>query len=920
MKKSSWIVVAGLTFLILTIVGAVYWPDSVDNSPKLTQSHSESLATTDAGVDSGNREDESETGEDPRKPLINARVFPFGEIDVNAVKQARFQLTLARARSAGFSLPPGQWVQQGPLKTQGRVTDMVVDPSDENVVYVGAADGGIFKTTDGGDSWIPIFDDIPTMSIGSLALDPENPNVVFAGTGEANPSADSIPGSGLYKSIDGGQSWELLGLENAGRIGRIVVHPANSDIIHVAVSGYIWSPGPDRGVYRTTDGGQTWQRVLFVNEITGAIDIVQRNDNPDVLFAAMWEHNRSPGDRVVGGLGSGVFKSSDGGDSWERIENGLPPQSEIVGRIGLAISPTNPDVMVYVYALATGPLGGVYRTVDGGDNWAQVNDAGISDIHSSFGWWFGNVRIDPTDEETFWVLGLYKVRTTDGGNGFQVSSDGMHVDHHAMAFGSGNNPKIYAGNDGGVYSSTDGGLNFVKTSGDLPITAAYRVAIANWNDDALWLGTQDNGSLQDLKDDGVFNRILGGDGFEVIPYLKQSDRLWAQFQWGNVRYRDENGNWDNATDGLVGRRNWNAPHAQDPNDPETRYFGTNFVFRNNGNTSWQLISPDLTNGDQGTSTTFGTLTTIGVSPADSNIIWAGADDGSIHVTDDGGSNWNRVSEKLPERWVTSVRPHPTETDECLVTLSGFQWGEDIAHIYRTRNLGLTWTPVDGGIPDMPVNDVMYDPKNTDRYFAATDLGVYESFDEGENWELLGQGLPAVSVYDFAYRKNTRELVAGTHGRSILTLILPQVYADSAKIQQGKLIQGSAAELASSDDEYLSVQRNTTEIKELRFKITGSSPILEPSQMVLVLEGNVRGGSGIEQSVSLFNFDTNNFEAVDSRTASRIDNRIEVVLAGDVSRFVQPGTGAVEAEISYSGRADRQRFTANLDQFYWHVVE
>lgn len=863
--------------------------------------------------------------EHPDKPLISSNVFPFGEIDVDAVKQARAQLMQLRtiqAQRARGALSEPVWVQRGPNKIQGRVTAIAVDPIDDSIAYVAAAEGGVFKTTDAGDTWVPVFDDQPSMAIGSITLDPSDRNTVYVGTGEANPSSDSFPGTGLYKSTDGGNTWANIGLENSGRIGRIIVHPTNPNIIHVAVSGYVWSPGPDRGIYRTSNGGATWTRVLFIDEQTGAIDIVQRSDNPNVLFAAMWEHYRRPGERQTGGPGSGVHKSTDGGLTWSLIENGLPPSGDNVGRIGLSISKTNPDVMVYVYAQTSGPLGGVYRTTDGGNSWTQTNDASIGNVHASFGWWFGNIRISPFDENTFWVVGFSVERSTDGGLSYQNTSSGMHVDHHAMAFGGSSTSRIYAGNDGGVYTSTDGGSSFIKTTGDLPITQAYRVAAADWNDNALWLGTQDNGTSQDLDGDGVFDHIYGGDGFEVVPHLTDPDRLWAQSQWGGVGFSANGGNsFSGATSGLFGRTNWDAAHAVDPSDPETRYFGTHFIFRNDGNRNWVQISDDLTDGDQSISTRFGTITTIGVSPADSDVIWAGADDGNVHVTQDYGETWTKVSTTLPQRWVSSVRPHPSKAGEALVALSGFQWGEDITHLYRTIDFGQSWMSVGGDLPDIPLSDVMYDPKNTSRYFVATDLGVFQSFNGGQNWSLFGTGMPAVAVDDFAYRKNTRELIAGTHGRSILTISIPEVFAESLIVTKGVLANGDFENLGSSDNVDVSIRRGNTVQPVVEAIVSGTSPVEQPSELAVVFESSVFARTAVTQSLGLFNYVTDQFEVVDSRSASRFtDQRTEVVLGGDVSRFIQPGSGQIEMKFEFIGDNPRLRFTANIDQSYIHIVE
>ena len=730
---------------------------------------------------------ERESGKQPSSHFFDQRAFPFGKVDLVALRNARETKRVQQQQVNALPFGNG-WQQRGPNNIQGRITSIAVDPSDENVAYVGAAEGGVFKTSDAGATWVPMFDDQPSLSIGAVAIDPSNPDVIYAGTGEVNPGGGSVAygGTGLYRSIDAGQSWQSIGLENSGSIGRIVVDPNDPDVIHVAVMGHIWSGGPDRGIYRTTDGGTTWTQPLFVNDTTGCVDIIQRSDDPNILFAAMWQRIRGPEAYDYGGTGCAVYRSMDGGVSWAIEANGLPGISANRGRIGLAVCQSDPDVMCAIYADRTGFFDGLYRTTNGGTTWTQTNDGSLSNAFASFGWWFGNVRIHPQDPNTIFVIGFDVYRSTNGGGSYSIVGSNMHVDHHGFAFGPGSNPLMYAGNDGGVYTSTNGS-SFSKTTGDLPITQAYRIAAASWNTDALWIGAQDNGTSQDLEGDGNYDWIFGGDGFQPVPHLNNPNRLWVQFQYGNVWYSSNAGaNFGSATSGLGGRFNWNAPHAQDPNDAATRYFGTHRVYRNNGNTSWTSISGDLTGGPhQGNNGQVnGTLTTITVSPADSSVIWSGSDDGFVHVSQNDGSSWNNVSDGLPERWITSIFCHPTQAGEALVTVSGFRWAEDVAHIYRTIDFGQNWTAIDGDLPDVPVNDVFIDPENTTHYYAATDVGVFQTTNSGKNWTVFGFGLPNVVVTDFAFQKSTRELFAGTYGRSIFAIeledfILGDVNCDGA---------------------------------------------------------------------------------------------------------------------------------------------
>ncbi len=713
--------------------------------------------------------------ERPTSYFFDQRAFPRTKIDLVAYRTGCQQLAQMRSLLP-FSAPV--WEQQGPCNIQGRITDLAVDPTDENTAYAAAADGGIFRTFDGGDTWEATFDFMPTLSMGAVAIDPSDPNVVYAGTGEVNPGRGSLTygGAGLFRSNDQGSTWTLLGLEDTGSIGRILIDPEDPNVIHAAAMGHIWEPSDERGIYRTDDGGATWSRVLFVDEVTGCVDLIQRPDQPSVLFAAMWRRFRGPENFEYGGASCGVYRSSDGGLTWQLESNGLPAPSPNTGRIGLAICQSQPDVMCVLYGRhPEGNLDAIYRTTNGGESWAPMNIGPIAGSYGTAAAWFGNIRIHPNDPDFIFVLALRLHSTTNAGNSYNEFNS-LHVDHHAFAFGSGRNPKMYSGNDGGVYTSPDG-FQWTKTTGDFPITQAYRISTASWNDDALWIGTQDNGTNQDLERDGVFDRIFGGDGFQALPHLTDPNRIWAQFQYGNVFYSNDGGNsFADARGGLFGRVNWNAPHAQDPNDPEQRYFGTDRVFRNVNDTAWESISGDLTSGPHQniSGQVNGTLTAIAVSPVDSAVLWTGSDDGVVHVSQNGGTQWENVSTSLPQRWVTSIFPHPENTGEALVTFSGFRWGEDIAHVYRTLDFGTSWHAIDGNLPDVPVNDIFIDPENTDRYFVATDLGVLQSTDLGEHWKVLGDGLPNVVVNDLAYRANTRELLAGTYGRSIFAISMDAV--------------------------------------------------------------------------------------------------------------------------------------------------
>jgi photosystem II stability/assembly factor-like uncharacterized protein len=715
----------------------------------------------------------------PRTPnpwFFLERAYPFGRIPRELWQQAQLEARALKARGG----QRGTWEFRGPTNIGGRMTDLAVDPVDAAVAFAGAAEGGVLRTTDRGQHWTPLFDDQPALSVGAVALDPGNPQVVYAGTGEVNPGGGSVAygGAGIFRSTDRGDSWTPLGLEAVGSIGRIRIDPTNSSRIYVAAMGDLWSKGPDRGVYRSTDAGATWQNVLALSDSTGAVDLILRPDQPQTLFAAMWERIRRPEAYRYGGATCGVFKTTDGGDTWSLAGGGLPAPSTNLGRIGLSLCAAQPNTMYAVYADQIGYFAGLYKTTNGGTNWTRAADGALSSVFASYGWWFGNCRAHPVDPNRVFVLGLDFYRSTNGGSSWSEVSGGMHVDHHALEFGGGTNPVIYEGNDGGLYSSTNGGTawSFLPNQ---PITQFYRLAQDMQQPARLYGGAQDNGTVRTLT--GALNdwtNIYGGDGFGPVVDYTNGSRIWAQYQYGSLSYSSNGGSsWTDATSGIGSsdRHNWNTPVRMDPSNPNRMYYGTQRVYRSTNGTSWTAISSDLSGGTHGGTQgqLYGTITTIDVSRLDGGVIWAGCDDGYVQVTTNGGTNWTNVSGALPDRWVTSVRCSPSSRSTCYVTISGFRWDSPLPHVFRTTDMGARWTAIAGNLPEAPANDVAIDPLNEQRIFVATDLGVYETMDGGVSWGVLGGNLPNVVVTQFVLNTSTRILTAATYGRSMFSYDINQ---------------------------------------------------------------------------------------------------------------------------------------------------
>jgi photosystem II stability/assembly factor-like uncharacterized protein len=754
-------IVAALVIPALVLGAGLSWMFRPENR---------STAPTGFEPDSADREDSPSRA--PNDWFFTQRAFPSGRIPLGRWRAAR--ASAAALKEMGRGLGVSIWSPRGPENIPGRITDLAVDPDNDDIVFAGTAEGGVFRTRDGGQTWTPLFDEMPVLSIGAVAIDPSNSNVVYAGTGEVNPGGGSIAygGAGLFRSTDQGDTWSLVGLENSGSIGRIAIDPSDPLTIFVAANGMHWQPNPERGVYRTTDGGGSWERVLYVDDQTGCVDLVLRPDTPDVVFAVMWQHLRQPGSYDYGGPGCAIHVSSDGGDTWSPVGGGLPTASTNSGRIGISLCASQPDVMHAVYADRTGFFDGLYRSVDGGATWARTNDGALVDVFSSFGWWFGNVRTHPMDPDTIFVLGLTFWMSTDGGASYVNAGNAMHVDHHALEFGSGGSPVLFSGNDGGVYRSTNGGTAWVSLPNQ-PHTQIYRMALDQQNVNALYVGAQDNGTNRTVTG-GVddWQGVFGGDGFQTVIHPDDSNRIWAQYQYGSIFFSDNGGStWMSATLGIPAgdRKNWNAPHVQDPTDSGRRFAGTHRVFRSIDNRTWEAISPDLTGGPSGDpGQVDGSLTAISVSPVDPNVIWAGSNDGFVNVTSDGGGAWTNVSTSLPERWVTAVKADPVHRETAYVTISGFRWNEPLPRVYMTTDLGANWSSVSGNLPDAPVNDFLADPSAPGRFFVATDVGVFVSRDRGASWDLLGPDLPNIVATSLLLDQRSQQLLVGTFGRSVFS--------------------------------------------------------------------------------------------------------------------------------------------------------
>jgi hypothetical protein len=678
------------------------------------------------------------------------RLYPYKSAESIGAPFAAAQQQAVTAAAGRVGLVAA-WQALGPANIGGRVTDIVVDPVRVDTVYAGAATGGVWRSTNAGTTFSSVWPASLTPSIGALAIAPSG--TLYAGTGEGNPGGGSVtfPGNGVYRSTDSGNTWTHLGLAGSERIGRLAIDPTNANRIFAAATGSLFVAGGVRGLYRTTDGGSTWQLVLAgANSTTGAVDVAIDPTTPSRVYVAMWDHRRQPQGRVYGGVGSGIYRSTDGGATWTRLGGGLPASSSNLGRMGLAVARSNPNRLYAIAADTTGNFLGFWTSTNAGTSWTAItNTSFLANSQSTFGWWFGRIYVDPVASQHAFVAGVPELETLDAGATWRRNSSSFHVDQHALAFDPRVANRVFLGNDGGVYRSTSNGSltgSWTKTT-SLPINQFYTVAVSRQDQSRVSGGAQDNGSLRSWSGTN-WNSIGGGDGTTNLIDPTNQNKVYSCSQYGACT-RSTDGGTTRTSFGTTtsDRRNWVTPVVFDPNNPAIMYYGGNRLNRStNSAATWTAISPDLTHGSGGTGgTPFGTMTTIAVARSNSQVIYVGTDDGRVWITRNTGTSWTEITTGLPTRWITRIAVDPSSADIAYVSVSGYRNGDPGAHVFRTANGGVTWTDISSGLPDAPVNDVVLDPRNPAVLFAGSDVGVWAR--TGGVWATVGTGLPLVPVAD-----------------------------------------------------------------------------------------------------------------------------------------------------------------------------
>lgn len=778
----------------------------------------------------------------------------------------------------------------GPSIFSCRVTDVEANPADPSKFYVAYASGGLWYSESNGTAFKPVFDHEAAMTIGDIAVDWQR-NVIWVGTGESNSSRSSYAGTGMYRSADGGKTWEWKGLPESHHIGRVVLHPYNPDVVWVAVLGHLYSPNAERGVYKTADGGKTWQKTLFVDDNSGAIDLVLDPGDPNTLYAASWQRERRAWNFDGAGTGSGIWKSTDGGENWTKASTPTSgfPSGPKAGRIGLAAARKNGQTTLYAsidnqqprpkketppsealtkdqlrtmtadafaalseeklsdylksnnfpekYAakkvktmIASGKItpltlveyledannnlfetdytgAEVYRSDDGGKTWKKTHTEPLESINFTYGYYFSNIRCAPDNPDQVYLLGFLAIRSDDGGKTWKkINPDNVHADHHALWLNPNRTGHLINGNDGGLNISWDNGESWMLCNTP-PVGQFYAIAVddartynvyGGAQDNGVWVGPSNYKASPEWQQSGQYpyKSLLGGDGMQVQVDTRDNNTVYTGFQFG-FYYRID------KTSGAatpitpkheLGERplrfNWQTPIHLSRHNQDVLYLGANKLYRSlDQGSHWEAISTDLTLGGAKGNVPYGTLTSISESPLKFGLLYAGSDDGLLHVSKDGGESWTKISDKLPQKlWVSRVEASAHVRGRVYASLNGYRWDDFAPYLYVSDDFGQNWTRLGENLPAEPINVVREDPENPDLLFVGTDHNVYVSLDRGKSFQTFNAEFPETPVHDLAIQAKAKDLVIGTHGRSMfkvniaaLQQLTPEALADVVRL-------------------------------------------------------------------------------------------------------------------------------------------
>lgn len=703
---------------------------------------------------------------------------------------------------------PGLWTTEGPGNLGGRVNTIAIHPKNENIIFIGFSHGGAFRTMNGGQNWTSIFDDQTSLYISDIAIDPLNPNTVYLATGDHSGGYYCGQGEGIFKSTDLGNTWNYSGLNETRILSKILINTKNPNIIYAGSLGYSYAKNEHRGLYKSKDGGLTWDKILYLNDSSGVTDMVMNPKNPDEIYVAFWNKLGTNSRSITIGPDGQVFKTTDGGNNWKRLENGLPSDS-INGRIALGICESQPNILYarYVRTFRCGNsnsnnLFAIYRSNDFGETWEDTKGIGSTTglecgELGGFGWYFQNIAVNPNDPDDVIIMGVDMFRSYDGAETWEPAVPAwntyeVHADKHDIAYFK--NGDMLLGTDGGLYK-------FENLSGEwtdienIPTNQIYRVAYNPNEKDLYYGGLQDNGSTggnqQTMEN---WERIFGGDGFQMAFKPSNPNIYYAEYQNGNL-FQYNNGGWKRFTSGLGGTKNWDFPYMISRHDDSKLLAGSTQIYCNplDTGTNWRAISPNLVQNGPYPVRSNPTITSLDESPLDPNVIIAGTTNGNIWMTSDFDTNWKNITAGLPSAYISSVKCSHVNKNHFYTTLSGHRGNDYTSYVLKTTDGGLNWESIHGDLPDLPVYDILVYPGRHDSIlFAANHIGVYASLDGGTSWDRVGVNMPYIEVYDLEINDGKQTLIAGTYGKSIMSFpldkILKQVVSvnNSDQLEQVKL--------------------------------------------------------------------------------------------------------------------------------------
>lgn len=731
--------------------------------------------------------DKLEAKHGPSEEFFLQRMDPNGNFAIKAYTQG-----LNEAKKNAFEKTRSidsfdrEWTVQGPGNLGGRVNTLAVDPDNEDIIYAGFSLGGVFKTVDSGNSWTPIFDEQAFSAIGDIAIDPNDSETIYVGTGDPNISGFPSIGDGVYKSEDAGKTWTNIGLTDQRIVSELIVDPDNSNRIFAATMGLPFERNNDRGLYRSEDKGESWEQVLFLSDSTGVADIIINPTDPNIIYAAGWDRIRNNTESIVNGQGSKIYRSFNSGDDWEMLEGGLPNE-ENNGRIGLAICESQPNVLYAQYANVQNTLGNIYRSDDFGETWRAIPIDPYDNLLperplGGFAWYFGKIRVNPNNPDDLYLLGVDLWRTLDAGNTWTMASPiwwtyEVHADKHDLTYL--NDESILLATDGGIYKSDKDNFAWEDIE-NIPTNKFYRVAYNPHRPNIYYGGAQDNGSTggnnQDINN---WDRLFGGDGFQPAFDSEDFERYFFETQRGSLVGTLDDGNIINDADEGIepsDPRNWDMPYFISTYDNNKMVAGTNRIYVSETQFPlWSPLSPDLTDGPNGT-TRNGSITAIHESPLREDIIYVGTGDGNVWKGDIANyGNFEKISDQLIDQYVTDVAGSYVDPERIYVTHSGYRDNDNLDRIHRSDDGGESWTDISGDLPEVAINELLILPDTEDQViFIGTDAGVYGTTDGAQTWDRVGTNMTIVPVYDLVYNEFNNELVVATFGRSIQTYDLTDI--------------------------------------------------------------------------------------------------------------------------------------------------